>query len=606
MPGEWIVAVACGGWAVVFLIPSSIWAVPIALSWAALVLFLPQRPAVASVLLVLEQTGLILVEETRENPGALATLLIAVYYLGRHARPRFGAPLAAFFLLEVIVEGADAPTLIFAGMVIAAAYVFGYLVRARAAAADRAESAASTLVGVNANDVAEKVVAEERIRLGAQVLDIVRSSVDAMRREAARAGDNLDPALIQAIVDRGTTAVTELQWLLGLLRSPAPPPQPGSGTHSRRWLLDVALAGALVLVAIVDVVASGQQSQPLAWALTLAFPLTVLVRRSRPALASAGAAGIVFILLLIPAPILVGTGIAALVTLVTFVLLSWSTGAAGRWEAWAAFSALSASIFAWFAAFGPENLPMTLGILGLPAFAAHEWSLSDRKRLLASVRADRLQSDLDEKVQEALSQARLRIARDLHDVTSHAVGVMVLQASAAQALRKRDPAAARRALDTVRTAGEQAMTELGMMVSLLDSESGWKGAQAGSFPESLDALASRVRAAGLDITVEADDVPAAFANTAYHVVQEGLTNVIRHSTATQADVSIRVREDTLTVRVADNGSGPSRVPEVTDGFGLFGLGERVHSLGGEFSAKPGSSGGFEVVAAIPVDSETRR
>ena len=217
---EWIVAVACGGWAVVFLLPQSGWAVPIALLWAVLVLVLPQRPIMVSITLVLVQTGLILAGETEGNPGALVTLLIAVYYLGRHAPLRWGAPVAALFLVEALADRSDAATVVFAAALLAGAYVFGRLVQMRAEAAARANRAEAALSGIDAGALAAEFVANERKRLGTQALEIIRGSVDTMRSEAVRAVDDLDPARIQSIVDRGGTAVTQLRRLLGVLRSP--------------------------------------------------------------------------------------------------------------------------------------------------------------------------------------------------------------------------------------------------------------------------------------------------------------------------------------------------------------------------------------------------
>ena len=117
----------------------------------------------------------------------------------------------------------------------------------------------------------------------------------------------------------------------------------------------------------------------------------------------------------------------------------------------------------------PGNWPFTLALLALPAFAGFEWSAQDRVARAASAHADELRADLDARVEAARREERLRIARELHDVTSHAVGVMVMQASAASALRERDPGAARDALKTVDEAAAQTLKELDMMFQLLDS-----------------------------------------------------------------------------------------------------------------------------------------
>ena len=176
---------------------------------------------------------------------------------------------------------------------------------------------------------------------------------------------------------------------------------------------------------------------------------------------------------------------------------------------------------------------------------------------------------------------------------------MVLQASAAQAIRQREPAAARRALHTVQTAGEQALTELGMMASLLETDSD-NTASTTALSELLASLASRVRALGLDVTIDADDAPDGLVDLAYHVAQEGLTNVIRHSKATEVTVEVRATEKALIIRVTDNGSGGASRTQAA-GFGLSGLSERVHGVGGRFAATSAPTG-FEIVADIPVES----
>ncbi|GGE82836.1 hypothetical protein GCM10011313_01570 [Mycetocola zhadangensis] len=595
---EWTIAVACGGWTVVFLLPESEWAAPIALVWAIVILLLPQRPIIGAITLALLQTGLVLTGPTADNPAALASLLIAVYYLGRHAPLRWGAPVGALFLVEVIADRGDATTLVFAAALLAGMFAFGRLVQLRAEAAARAKRVEAALSGVDAEQLAESIVARERIRLGTQALEIIRSSVDVMRAEATQAMDDLDPARIQSIVDRGSIAVEQLRRLLGILRSPASAPSPRIGPSLTRPWADFGIAAALVLLAVAELISSGHSMSPLGWALAISFPLTVVLRRPRPTIAAASAAGIVILMVLVPAPLLTGWGAAGLVTL---ILLSWSSAAAGQWHAWAAYAALLGSTIIWFATFGPENIPMSLAILGLSAFAASEWSLRNRERLSASTHADRLQSELDQHIHEAVRLERLRIARDLHDVTSHAVGVMVLQASAAQANLRRDPAAARHALLTVQTAGEQALTELGMLVSLLEAAENNAG-PGSTLLELLDALASRVRALGLDVEIDADDAPNALIDLAYHVVREGLTNVIRHSKATRVTVEVRATEQTLTIRVTDNGEG-ARTEAA--GFGLSGMSERVQDAGGQFAATTGP-GGFQVVADIPIESKAPR
>lgn len=232
-----------------------------------------------------------------------------------------------------------------------------------------------------------------------------------------------------------------------------------------------------------------------------------------------------------------------------------------------------------------------------------------RRLLLAELEQKALmaESERDAATERRVAEERVHIARDVHDVLAHAVAVMTVQAGVAADTYDRDPAAAKDALATIRSAGKDAMAEMRATVAVLRGSDPLETAPA----PRLDRLAELVdgaRAEGLDVdlTMDLDGDPAAATVeslvqlTAYRVVQESLTNVLRHARASQASVRIDRRPHTLTVRVADNGRSRPLPGWRPHGFGLRGMRERVESLGGTLHFGRQATGGWEVVASLPV------
>ena len=601
---ESVVATACGLWVALFLMPttaSSAWAVAIAPAIAALVLLLPQRPLIAAAGLAAAQWALALVQVADGSPALLAPFIIAVYSLGRHARLWSGAALAAVFALSAIVDASAPPlTLLFALVLTAGMFAFGRLVQHRASMAAHSRAAESRLQSTDAASVAARIVADERARLGGQALALLRDAVEGMRSDAAAAKRNLDADLIESIAARGRQAVTELRWLLGLLRStsapvPAPPPR-----RRTRWIVEAGIAAALVALGILEIANSPVAPSPFAWAFAVALPVCTVVRVRFPARALGGAAVVVGFAVIGNLP-LIAAGILCV------LLLAWSAGVVGRLVPWVCFAVLTAVTITWVALSGPENVTFTVALLAVTVFAGHEWSSHDRADRAATARADALQADLDARIDDARREERLRIARELHDVASHAVGVMVLQASAVRALRDGDPAAARQAHSTIDTTAEQALTELTMMFDLLDSGAIGGAGLAGVARDPLPAMVDRLRSTGLRIELEAQPVPSALEDAVYRIVQESLTNVVRHSDAMHVRITVHVEDEMLAVRVVDDGH-PTAQRGGSDGtgggFGLAGMAERVHALGGVFRVG-GDDDGFTVEAMMPARPTVR-
>jgi len=210
-----------------------------------------------------------------------------------------------------------------------------------------------------------------------------------------------------------------------------------------------------------------------------------------------------------------------------------------------------------------------------------------------------------ERTERAVELERARIARELHDVISHNVSVMVVQAAAARDVFDTHPARALEALGAIESVGREALGELRMLLDVVH-QGDMGGHELPRAPQPnlgrLPALVEQVRAAGVLVELDVDDeigrLPAAVDLSAYRVVQEALTNVLKHSRASVTEIELRRTNSHLTLGVTDNGAGSGL--DRGEGKGLVGMRERVELLGGEFAAGPRPAGGFAVHAAIPL------
>jgi signal transduction histidine kinase len=225
----------------------------------------------------------------------------------------------------------------------------------------------------------------------------------------------------------------------------------------------------------------------------------------------------------------------------------------------------------------------------------------------AELRAALAERERDAAARVAVAEERTRIARELHDIVAHAVSVMVLQVGA---VRHKLPEALHEdkdALDRVEQAGRTALAEMRRLLGAMRRDG--DGVELGPQPglDGLDALLDDVGRAGLPVRlhVEGDrgTVPRAIDLSAYRIVQEGLTNALKHARASHADVTLRYRPDELELKVADDGAGTA--PSDGLGHGLVGIRERVKIYGGEMRAGSGPEGGFVLSARLPFDENGR-
>ena len=255
--------------------------------------------------------------------------------------------------------------------------------------------------------------------------------------------------------------------------------------------------------------------------------------------------------------------------------------------------------------FTDQSVRIALAGVGWIVTALLFGELVHSRRLLleqSAERAARERAETEAQADRRIAEERLRIARDVHDVLAHTVSVMTVQAGVATDLLERDRAAARSALAKVRAAGREAMQEIRATVAVLR---GGRPAETAPAPglDRVTELAEGARAQGLDVTVSVDvngaGVERLVELTAYRVVQEALTNVIRHAGASGAHVRIERMGLDLVVEVRDDGVSSSHAVVPVPGYGLRGMAERVAAVGGTLSCGPDRRGGWTVAATLP-------
>jgi signal transduction histidine kinase len=233
-----------------------------------------------------------------------------------------------------------------------------------------------------------------------------------------------------------------------------------------------------------------------------------------------------------------------------------------------------------------------------------------RLEQLASLRerARLLEVERDQRAQLAVSAERARIAREMHDVVAHSLAVMIAQADGGRYAATGSPQA-QAVLETIGETGRQALAEMRRLLAVLRQEDAGGAADAALLPQpglgDVRSLVDRARAGGLRIELHEEGVPvpvdAGIGLVVYRIIQEGLTNVIKHAgPAASAGVTLRWAGTALAVDVVDDGRGAAAAPGAEGGHGLVGMRERAAAYGGTVEAGPRHGGGFAVRARIPV------
>lgn len=381
------------------------------------------------------------------------------------------------------------------------------------------------------------------------------------------------------------------------------------GPRKRTWLLvDLAVAIALLVASLVE--STGEHPHENGWAgpgptpylLAFAAAAGLLLRRAAPVAAAA-----LELAVAASAVALVAPDQGPLELFIPVVLVSYSVGA---------LATLLPSLLVLGAALALSVAAVAAGVNGgasntVPAaiWLVLGWTMgrivrsrTERTRQLEDVTAQ-LVVEREERAQAAVILERARMARELHDVVAHNVSVMVLHAQAGDRGLAGEQPEAHEAFALIETVGRQTVDELRRLLGILREDE----ALALVPPPSLayvESLVEGVRAAGLDVhlTVEGEVRPllTGVDVAAYRILQEALTNALKHSGSTLAQVVVRCGDKTVEVEVIDNGGEAAGVPPVEGaGHGLVGMRERVALYGGLLEAGPRVGGGFAVRAVLP-------
>lgn len=584
------VSIAGAGWAAAALLGEPLvgWVVP--LLFAGGLLTMLRFPVVGALVVVATQAWGLTSGVPHDSPSGLAAGLGALYVLGlrgvRPARALVPVTLSAAVIIATDISAAQQALGV---PLFAAVYPLGLGVRRHA---DRLRAARERVARLEAEAVAiraERIVSRERQRLAAASVELVRAATVEMRELAQQAQQSLDPATIRQLRARGEDAVDELRVLLQVLRRPEPatqetpsPPVPAPA-RLPAWTTDVAIAAALTVLVVVE------------WWTTpgvdLAWPLLVLCAaaglRRTPVLACVLATGAFAALAWLDYAQPISVPTAATVALITFEVLTRPSAARCAALVGTAATAVGVAL-TWPVGSGA----IMLSVLVLTSAGTITWRELDRRRAEALARSEAYAQRLTAMVAAAVAEERVAVARDVHDVTSRALGVMVLHASAAGL--SPEPDAVRRSLRIVSDAGDEALAELDRLRSAL----GPSGSED-ELTTRLDDLTTSMRRAGLRIEVRAGALPSdpAATEVAYRVVSEALTNVVRHAPGANVEVRLTRTDEGLTVRVRNDGS--SAAPDLPGtGHGLLGLQEQIARYGGRLRHHRLPDGGFEVEARL--------
>ncbi|MCX6363629.1 MAG: sensor histidine kinase [Actinobacteria bacterium] len=394
---------------------------------------------------------------------------------------------------------------------------------------------------------------------------------------------------------------------------------PGASTPpAPRWpraldALPVSIALALVFMAagLVELLTRGpvaagyQEDGPLLITLTVASALSLALLWWSPL------AGLCVSLALLCAQSIIGYQFTQ-AALWAVVVASFATVAFDTWRRALAAGFLAAPgmvVLAWtspglswqraLAAWASLSLVWVVAVV----IRVYRGSIERAERRAALFAADR-----EARAREAVAEERSRLARELHDSVGHALNVVVLHAGAAQRVIATRPELAREALGSIETAGRQALADIERMLGILRAPDDGVGLDAAPGLGQLERLCEQVREAGLPVSLSvagtARALPASLDLTAFRIVQEALTNTLKHAGKTQAQVTVCYAPGELDIDVLDDGRGVAA--GVTEGGrGLLGMRERVLAFRGELTAGPRAEGGFAVHARLPLGTEER-
>jgi signal transduction histidine kinase len=370
--------------------------------------------------------------------------------------------------------------------------------------------------------------------------------------------------------------------------------------------LDAAMAAGIAVLFGAEIVAESDFAghRPLSLALAIAFCATLAVRRRLPLVSLVAALALIEISNAVDRPL---ANAGAFMFGIVLALYSCGRYARGR-------AALASGVLMLVGIplaaiepgqpFSPGDLPFFIVFFGGPWITGRVIRhRQERERSLVG-RAAELEVERDAKARDAVIEERARIARELHDVVAHAISVIVLQARGGRRMLEDDPEDTRDALDAIEHAGEQALAEMRRLLGMLRRSDEQIGLAPAPRVKQIDELVAQVTATGLpvDVTVEGEpfELPPGIDVSAYRIVQEALTNALKHAGPARAHVILRYRPNDLEIEVLDDGPGTGNGGG--SGNGIVGIRERVAVYGGELESGGRPEGGYAVRARLPLGS----
>ncbi len=376
----------------------------------------------------------------------------------------------------------------------------------------------------------------------------------------------------------------------------------------RNWGFDITLAAAVGLFGQLEAWSGfgSTHRQGSLWVQSLLYAVTALLlvgRRVRP-LACLSAIVMVSVVEFVVVGSPEGFAVCVSPLIATYTVgsrLAWRQAWLGLvlsvllWLAWAFFDPLN------------DNLVERLSSLVWLTPAIIAWLLGALARA-GRLNAEQRSINLEQRASRAVAEERIRIARELHDVIGHSVSVMTVQASAVRRRLMPQQTVERHALESVESVGREALAEMRRMVGALQEAGENHNLEPMPGLDQVDRLAEKFRAAGLPVSLSITgvprDLPPGMDLTAYRLVQEALTNTLRHARSPRrVEVAIDYGVDRIELAMRDDGQHPpgSATP-AESGSGLLGMRERVTVYGGSLVATRRPGGGFELVATLPMES----
>ena len=559
-----------------------------------------------------------------QNANALVFIvLVASYSVGAHASLRRSLPAllgAAVWLAALEAIAGDGQDYAFLALMLGVPWLSGRGVRRYRQQAARLRELTTRLERERA--VSERVaVTGERQRMAREVHDSIAHRVGEMVLQASGAEEVLGRhperarEALAAVQNTGREAVNELRGVLGILRSGGDPPPPlreedvsdelTAAPPAQSWptFVDGGVALSLLALGIAYVLNSTALAGERAPALALQpiAAAAVMLRRPRPY-----AALLLAVFAYVGGALLVDgdPGSPALIGALLLTTYSAAAQAGGRLGVVTALVALGApaAISLGIAGGDAADVVLVIAIFGIPWLAGRATAAYRRQGEALRVLANRLVRERDSRAVLAVLDERARVARELHDSVAHAVSVMVLQAGAAEQVLYSEPERARASMRAVQNVGRAALDQLGTLLGVLQPEGGHPPLAPRPSLADLGRLLATVRQAGLPVRLriigESEPLPPALDAVAYRVIQEALTNAMKHAGAAPTNVIVRFAAEGVHLSIIDTGAASPRTP--TGGHGLTGMRERVARQGGVLRAGPGAGGsGFTVAAFLP-------